>query len=65
VNEKLLALEVMIVKRLKEPSTAASIGVLAAMFHRHLSNEFLAGLVVVFGTIASVAGIFLPEKSNA
>jgi hypothetical protein len=64
MNSSLIAL-VWVIARLKEPSSYAGLAGLLLANHVAQSDVWAAGLTSIGIGIASIAAIFLPEKSNA
>ena len=64
MNDRLRKLLRYLLARMREPSTAAGIATLAAMFHHTIPDETVAGLVLIFGGVASVSAILVPELAS-
>ena len=56
----------LVIARAKEPSSMASLAVLAGAFGFNLSDEMMSAIMGIVGGVAAIAGIFMSEgKSDA
>jgi hypothetical protein len=62
MKDRALKLLRFLIDRLREPSTFAGFGAVAAMLHHQIPDATLAGLIAIGGVVAGIAAILLPEK---
>lgn len=55
----------LVIARAKEPSSMASLAVLAGALGWNLSDEMMSAIMGIVGGVAAIAGILMSEKGSS